>query len=156
MANVKYYKNILGNPIIPTGVNAPTHAIPMRGARMVVARLRSTTLEAVAVTAPIFTLIGGPTTGFPAISTVTGQGYILEGTTPLALSQGVPCWSLQRITGGAANGMALPSYWDWCRVGFTLASQVNNGVLDIEVWYDNDADQMLKEQVGTSEYTIIP
>lgn len=150
MIGVKVYKNILSGVL-----GIATHAtlyVPIRGSRMVVARVTSLNLQNVSVSSPIFEWSGR---AGGAEASVPGQGFQILGTTPLSLANGPATWAMALVTGASQVGAAMPSYLDWARAKFTLAAQVDQASVDLEVWYDGDANAALFRQLGAWNYTPV-
>lgn len=151
MALVKKYTNVLTGAFTASQTRESL-AVPCRGAIMVVQRLRSGTSESATT---IAFQVGNLAAG--TFVSTAGQGFSQRGTAPVTLSQAggqtVALYCADQSVGAAA----LPFYIDFVRAQVVapaggLASTFS---LDLEVWYDTDAEQMLLAQVNASSYTPV-
>ncbi len=150
MALVKVYTNVLTGSFTASQVRESL-AVPCRRATHVVMRGRSTGSETVP-TGFVF-LLGNGVAG--TFVTTGGQGYLEVGTWPVNLSEAGG--QTKQLYLADAAGARREFYQDWCKARITAAAAglTSGFALDLEVHYDFDAEQMLREQINASSYTPV-
>lgn len=147
---VMKYPNVLTGAFT-TSETRDSLAVPCRGATHVVMRGRSSNSETVP-TSFIFLLGNGITQTFVSTG---GQGYLEVGTWPVNLNQaGGQTRQLYCSDGGGAR---RNFYHDFVKARITAAAAglTAGFALDLEVYYDFDAVQMLLMQLGVTSYTPV-